>query len=125
LASIPGVRPINATAVAVTVAEPSRACFAVAGSFAAWLGLVPRQNSTGGRASLSGISKRGDSYLRRLPVNGAQRLLRSKAGKADPWPTALRDRKPRLVVAFALAKRTARVAWVIMTAYLPTAAATA
>jgi transposase len=71
LASIPGIGPINATAVAATVAEPSM--FRSGREFAAWLGLVPRQNSTGGKARLSGISKRGDSYLRRLLVNGAQR----------------------------------------------------
>ena len=113
LATIPGIGPIIATAVAATVAEPSM--FRSGREFAAWLGLVPRQHSTGGKARLGGISKRGDSYLRRLLVNGAHAvLLRSKAGKADPWLIALRDRKPRLVVAVALANKTARVAWAIM-----------
>ena len=64
----------------------------------AWLGLVPRQNSTGGKARLGGISKRGDSYLRRLLVNSAHTvLLCSKAAKTDPWLTSLLGRKPRLV----------------------------
>jgi len=84
-------------------------------AFAAWLGLVPRQNSTGGKARLGGISKRGDSYLRRLLVNSAHTvLLCSKAAKTDPWLTSLLSRKPRLVVAVALANKTARMAWAIM-----------
>jgi transposase len=113
LATIPGIWPVIATAIAATVAEPSM--FRGGREFAAWLGLVPRQNSTGGKARLGGISKRGDSYLRRLLVNGAHAvLLRSKAGKADPWLIALRGRKPRLVVAVALANKTARIAWAIM-----------
>ena len=62
--------------------------------FAAWLGLVPRQSSTGGKARLGGISKRGDGYLRRLLVNSAHTvLLCSKAAKVDPWLTSLRGRK--------------------------------
>ena len=113
LATIPGIGPIIATAIVATVAEPSE--FRSGREFAAWLGLVPRQNSTGGKARLGGISKRGDSYLRRLLVNGAHAvLLRSKAGKADPWLIALRSRKTRLVVAVALANKTARIAWAIM-----------
>jgi transposase len=113
LVTIPSIGPIIATAIAATVAEPRE--FRSGREFAAWLGLVPRQNSTGGKARLGGISKRGDSYLRRLLVNGAHAvLLRSKAGKADPWLTALRGRRPRLVVAVALANKTARIAWAVM-----------
>jgi transposase len=114
LAAIPGIGPIIATAIAATVAEPG--AFHGGREFAAWLGLVPRQNSTGGKTRLGGISKRGDSYLRRLLVNGAHAaLLRSKAAKADPWLIALRGRRPRLVVAVALANKTARIAWAMMT----------
>jgi transposase len=113
LATIPSIGPIIATALAATVAEPGE--FRRGREFAAWLGLVPRQNSTGGKARLGGISKRGDSYLRRLLVNGAHAvLLRSKAGKVDPWLMSLRARKHRLVVAVALANKTARIAWAIM-----------
>src|SRR5499425_3154862 len=84
LASIPGIGPIIATALATTVADPN--VFHSGREFAAWLGLVPRQNSTGGRAKLGGISKRGDGYLRRLLVSGAHTvLLRSKTAQADPW----------------------------------------
>jgi len=113
LATIPGIGPIIATAIAATVADPNT--FRSGREFAAWLGLVPRQNSTGGKARLGGISKRGDSYLRRLLVNSAHTvLLCSKAAKIDPWLTSLLSRKPRLVVAVALANKTARIAWAIM-----------
>ena len=113
LATIPGIGPIIATAIAATVADAG--VFRSGREFAAWLGLVPRQNSTGGKARLGGISKRGDSYLRRLLVNSAHTvLLCSKAAKADPWVVSLRGRKPRLVVAVALANKTARTAWAVM-----------
>jgi transposase len=73
--------------------------------------LVPRQNSTGGKTRLGGITKRGNRYLRRLLINGARaNLLRSKATKADPWVIGLRRRRPPLVVAVALANKTARIA---------------
>jgi len=113
LATIPGIGPIIATAMTATVVKPSE--FRSGREFAAWLGLVPRQNSTGGKTRLGGISKRGDSYLRRLLINGAHAvLLRSKAGKINPWLISLRARKHRLVVAVALANKTARIAWAIM-----------
>jgi len=113
LATIPGIGPIIATAIAATVVEPSG--FASAREFAAWLGLVPRQHSTGGKARLGGISKRGNRYLRRLLINGASaNLLRSKATNADPWVIGLRRRRPSLVVAVALANKTARIAWAVM-----------
>ena len=113
LATIPGIGPIIATALAATVVEPSG--FGSGREFAAWLGLVPRQHSTGGKARLGGISKRGNGYLRRLLINGASaNLLRSKATNADPWVIGLRRRRPGLVVAVALANKTARIAWAVM-----------
>ena len=113
LATIPGIGPIIATAIVATVTDPSM--FHSGREFAAWLGLVPRQNSTGGRAKLGGISKRGDGYLRRLLVSGAHTvLLRSKTAQADPWLISLLGRKPRLVAAVAVANKTACVAWAIM-----------
>src|SRR5262245_53763335 len=113
LASVPGIGPIIATAIAPTVVEPRG--FRSGREFAAWLGLVPRQNSTGGKHRLGGISKRGNQYLRRLLINGASaNLLRSKATKADPWVIGLRQRRPSLVVAVALANKTARIAWAVM-----------
>ena len=90
LATIPGIGPIIATAIAATVTDPRTFCSGR--EFAAWLGLVPRQNSTGGKARLGGISKRGDSYLRRLLVNSAHTvLLCSKQAKTDPWLTVRRQ----------------------------------
>jgi transposase len=113
LASIPGIGPIIATAIATTVADPN--VFRSGREFAAWLGLVPRQNSTGGKTRLGGITKRGNRYLRRLLINGASaNLLRSKATKADPWVIGIRRRRPPLVVAVALANKTARIAWAVM-----------
>jgi transposase len=113
LATIPGIGPIIATAIAATVPDPS--VFRSGREFAAWLGLVPRQNSTGGKARLSGISKRGDSYLRRLLVNGAHAVLFwAKTAKTNPWLMSMRARKHRLVVAVALANKTARIAWAVM-----------
>jgi transposase len=113
LATIPGIGPIIATAIAATVADPNT--FRSGREFAAWLGLVPRQNSTGGKARLGGISKRGDSYLRRLLVNSAHTvLLCSKQAKTDPWLTSLLTRKPRFVAAVALANKTARLVWALM-----------
>src|SRR5262249_54754214 len=113
LASIPGIGLIIATAIATTVVDPK--VFRSGREFAAWLGLVPRQNSTGGKTRLGGITKRGNRYLRRLLINGASaNLLRSKATKADPWVIGLRRRRPPLVVAEALANKTARIAWAVM-----------
>src|SRR5262249_18368176 len=89
LARTPGIGPIIATAIATTVTDPN--VFRSGREFAAWLGLVPRQNSTGGKTRLGGITKRGNRYLRRLLINGASaNLLRSKATKADPWVIGLR-----------------------------------
>jgi len=125
LATIPGIGPIIASAIAASVAEPGG--FRSGREFAAWLGLVPRQNSTGGKHRLGGISKRGNQYLRRLLINGASaNLLRSKATKADPWVIGLRRRRPSLVVAVALANKTARMAWAMLrhgTNYQPALAA--
>jgi transposase len=112
LATIPGIGPVVATAIAASVPDPS--VFRSGREFAAWLGLVPRQNSTGGKDRLGKISKQGNGYLRRLLINGAQSVLRSKAAKRDPWLTALLARRPRLVTAVALANKTARIAWAVM-----------
>src|SRR4029453_5814300 len=111
--SIPRIGPIIATAIATTVAEPT--VFRSGREFAAWLGLVPRQNSTGGKTRRGGITKGGNRYLARLLINGASaNMLRSKATKADPWVIGLRRRRPPLVVAVALANKTARITWAVM-----------
>ena len=77
---------------------------------------MPRQHSTGGKQRLGRISRQGDSYLRRLLIIGAQSVLRgAKAARSDPWLQGLLARRPRLVVAVALANKTARIAWAVMT----------
>jgi transposase len=84
--------------------------------FAAWIGLVPRQDSTGGKQKLGPISKRGDRYLRRILVVGACAVLRLARQKPEkyPWLTQLLARKPFKVVAVALANKIARMAWALL-----------
>ena len=89
--------------------------FRRASDFAASLGIVPRQEGTGGKVWLGPISKRGNGYLRRLLVNGATALLNSKRAKQDPWLAKLLATKPRKLVAVALANKMARIGWALMT----------
>lgn len=113
LGTIPGVGPLTATAIAAMVPDPS--AFKSGREFAAWLGLVPRQNSTGGKTRLGRTSRQGDGYLRRLLVIGAQSALYcSKTTRANPWVQALLAKRPRKVVAVALANKMARIAWALM-----------
>jgi transposase len=113
LATIPGIGPLIASAMAATLTDPST--FRNGREFSAWLGLVPRQNSTGGKQRLGRISRQGDQYLRRLLIVGAQTvLLRSKTARTDPWILGMLARCPRLKVAVALANKTARIAWAVM-----------
>jgi transposase len=115
LASIPGIGPIIASAIAASV--PDASVFKSGRQFAAWLGLVPRQNSTGGKERLGGITKAGDRYLRRLLVIGATGLIRYKR-KTIPgglaWVTKLLAKKPVRLVTVALANKMARIAWAIL-----------
>jgi transposase len=115
LATIPGIGPIIASALAAAVPDPS--VFASGRQFAAWLGLVPGQNSTGGKERLGRITKTGDRYLRRLLVIGATGLIRYKR-KTVPgglaWLTGLLARKPARLVTVALANKMARIAWAVM-----------
>jgi len=108
-----GYGPILASAMAAMVIDP--AAFRRASDFAASLGLVPRQEGTGGKTWLGPISKRGNGYLRRLLVNGATAVLKSKRAKEDPWLAKLIATKPRKLVAVALANKMARVGWALMT----------
>lgn len=112
LIAIPGYGPILASAMAAIAVAP--ADFKSGRHFAASLGLVPRQNGTGGTVKLGAISKRGNGYLRRLLVNGAMAALRSKAAKGDRWLQRLLAEKKRLVVACALANKMARIGWALM-----------
>ena len=114
LESIPGIGVIGATAIAATVADPT--VFHSGRDFAAWIGLVPRQDSTGGKQKLGPISKQGDRYLRRILIVGAHSVLRraqENPGKY-PWLTQLLARRPFKIVAVALANKMARMAWALL-----------
>jgi transposase len=112
LITVPGYGPIVSTAMAAFVTNP--AVFRSGGDFAASLGLVPRQDGTGGKVKLGAISKRGNGYLRRLLVNGAMSVLNSKQARQDAWLVKLLSSKPRKVVAVALANKMARIGWALM-----------
>ena len=114
LEAIPGFGVIVSTAVVATMTDPK--AFKTGREFAAWIGLVPRQNSTGGKERLGSISKQGDRYLRRLLVLGALSVIRSARARPDkyPWVVAMLGRRPTKVVAVALANKMARVAWAIL-----------
>jgi len=115
LETIPGVGVITATALAATVLDAK--AFRSGRQFAAWLGLVPRQNSSGGKDRLGGISKMGDRYLRHLLVVGATavvRYTRRKATTISLWANRLLDRKPARLVTVAVANKMARIAWAVM-----------
>lgn len=116
LETIPGVGPITASAIAATITDAG--LFRSGRELAAWIGLVPRQNSSGGRERLGHISKKGDPYIRRLLVIGAHAVLRyARNGKAatTKWATMLLAGKPYKLVAVALANKMARVVWALMT----------
>jgi transposase len=114
LEAIPGFGVIVSTAVVATMTDPR--AFKTGREFAAWIGLVPRQNSTGGKDRLGSISKQGDRYLRRLLVLGALSVVRSARARPDkyPWVVAMLGRRPTKAVAVALANKMARVAWAIL-----------
>lgn len=117
LATVPGIGTLTATLLVATVSEPAR--FSGGREFAAWIGLVPRQHSTGGKARLGHISKMGNRDLRRLLVVGAHAALyRMKSGKTQgslaDWARTLLAKKPFKLVAVALANKMARIAWAIM-----------
>lgn len=114
LATIPGVGIITATALVATVANAS--AFKSGRHFAAWIGLVPRQNGSGGKMALGGISKKGEPYLRRLLVLGATAVVRYVRNKPElaGWVNALLTRRPARVVTVAVANKLARIVWAIM-----------
>jgi transposase len=114
VATIPGIGTLGASAITATVADPS--AFRSGRDFAAWIGLVPRQDSTGGKPKLGPISKQGDRYLRRILVVGAIAVLRYAKQNPEkyPWLTQLLARRPFKVVAVALANKMARMAWALL-----------
>jgi len=115
LTTIPGIGPICATALE-TMAPPPET-FSKGRDFAAWLGLTPRQNSSGGKERLGRTSKMGQRDLRRLLIIGAMAVVRWAARKGAPagsWLARMLERKPRMLVAVALANKMARIAWSLM-----------
>jgi transposase len=115
LESIPGIGPIIATALVASVSDPS--IFKSGREMAAWIGLVPKQNSTGGKERRGKISKQGDKYLRWLLVAGAMSVIRHGRKtnfENNPWLADLMRRKPAKVAAVALANKNARTAWALL-----------
>ncbi len=111
LMTIPGVGVITATALVAAMRDPRD--FKSGRHFAAWLGLVPRQHSTGGVDKLGGIRKRGNGYLRRLLIHGSRSVMRWR-GKSWTWLAKLRARRPANVAAVAIANKTARIVWSLL-----------
>lgn len=115
LEQVRGVGPLIATAILASVRDAK--AFNNGRQFAAWLGLVPRQHSSGGKPRLFGISKRGDKYLRMLLVHGARAVVTQAARRDDPfsrWINALRERRGMNVTVVAVANKTARVIWALL-----------
>jgi transposase len=115
LATVPGVGIMGASAIAATVTDPH--LFKSGREFAAWLGMTPRQNSSGGKERLGSTSKRGDKYIRSLLIAGAIAVLRharNRATRDGEWVRGLLARKPTKVAAVALANKTARIVWAVM-----------
>ena len=115
LATIPGVGPITASAIVATVTDPTQ--FHSARQFAAWIGLVPKQNSSGGKQRQGGLSKQGDRTLRRLLVLGAVAVIRHARTKPIAeagWLKGLLERRPAKLAAVAQANKTARVIWALL-----------
>lgn len=116
LQQIPGIGPVTATALVASVGDARQ--FRRARDMAAWLGLVPRQQSSGGKAVLQGISKRGDAYLRTLLIHGARSVARVASRKTDAlsqWTDRISRRRHANIAVVALANKNARIAWALMT----------
>jgi transposase len=115
LQQIPGIGPLVATAIVASIGNG--AAFSKGREFAAWLGLLPNQHSTGGKARLGAISKRGNSYLRKILIHGARAVVfRSKRDRIawGAWMTSLESRAPKNVLIVATAHKLARIAWAVL-----------
>jgi transposase len=115
-ATLIGIGPITASASVATVGDFKQ--FRHGAQFGAWIGLVPRQHSSGGKSKLGGITKRGDNYLRSLLIQGAKSAVMTAHKRSDPisvWATALRERAGWQKAAVALANKNARILWAVMT----------
>jgi transposase len=114
LAQVPGIGPITASALVASIGDAKN--FDDGRQLAAWLGLVPRQHSSGGKSNLLGMSKRGDSYLRTLLIHGARSVIYRAGQKADAcsWINAVVQRRNKNVAAVALANKNARIVWALL-----------
>jgi transposase len=115
LDELPGVGPALATALVASVPDPTM--FRSGRDFSAWIGLVPKQNSSGGKDRLGSITKQGDRYLRSLFTAGALaviRMVKIRGAKYRPWLGRLLERRSTKVAAIALANKLARMAWAMM-----------
>jgi transposase len=114
LEKVPGIGPLTATAMVATIGDAKN--FDNGRQLAAWLGLVPRQHSSGGKSNLLGMSKRGDSYLRTLLIHGARSVIyrATQRADADSWLFKLTNRRNKNVAAVALANKTARTIWALL-----------
>jgi transposase len=115
LRSIPGVGPVTASAIVATAGDASQ--FKNGREFAAWLGLTPLNRSSGGKEKLGLITKMGDRYIRRLLVTGITsrlRQMKTHPERVDPWSRALLDRKPARLATVAMANKTARIIWAVL-----------
>ncbi|MGF6648759.1 IS110 family transposase [Paraburkholderia sp. GAS82] len=114
LEKVPGIGPLTATALVATVGDARN--FANGRELAAWLGLVPRQHSSGGKQNLLGMSKRGDAYLRTMLIHGARSVIYRAMQKADPdsWIYNVTTRRNKNVAAVALANKVARTVWALL-----------
>lgn len=111
ISEIPGVGVLTATAAVATMGDPRS--FRSGREFAAWIGLVPKQTGSGGKVTLLGISRRGDTYLRTLLIHGARSVL-THTREPGPWIEQISRRRPPNVVTVALANKMARMIWAIL-----------
>ena len=117
LAQIPSIGPITASALVASLGDAKN--FESGRQVAAWLGLVPRQHSSGGKQNLLGMSKRGDTYLRTLLIHGARSVIYRARQKSEPsktcaWVNAVVNRRNKNVAAVALANKNARIVWALL-----------
>jgi len=114
LEKVPGIGPLTASALVASIGDAKN--FDSGRQFAAWLGVVPRQHSSGGKPTLLGMSKRGDAYLRTMLIHGARSVISRATQKADPdsWLVRITTRRNKNVAAVAMANKTARTVWALL-----------
>ncbi|MCE4558028.1 IS110 family transposase, partial [Pelomonas cellulosilytica] len=114
LEKVPGIGPLTASALVASIGDAKN--FDNGRQFAAWLGVVPRQHSSGGKPTLLGMSKRGDAYLRTMLIHGARSVIyrATQRADADSWLVKLTTRRSKNIAAVAMANKTARTVWALL-----------